>query len=256
MPGALRVEWGAGDVLTLVIDRPAQRNAVDPELLTELANSLRDAGQGARAVILRGAGTVAFSAGYDLARLGGTESDLEADRCLNEAARALRACPAPVIARLQGHCHGAGVELAMNCDLRIASDDLSLSVPAVGIGIVYRYQFVARLAQICGVARTADLLLGMPVLDAGKAYEWNLITEIVPARELDGRVDAVARKLAAAPQAAVRGTKASLNLIEGRGAVSEDAERAHQFRVAAAASPEREEALRRRKESVARRKER
>src|SRR5438552_228180 len=166
MTDVLLTEWGAHDLLTLTLNRPERRNALDPELLTALAESLATDGERARVVILRGAGTEAFSAGYDLSRLTGTPADLEADRFIGEAVNALRQCPAPVIARLQGHCHGAGVELALNCDLRITSPTLRMSVPAISLGVVYRYQFVARLVQTCGIARTSDLLLAMHELDA------------------------------------------------------------------------------------------
>ena len=247
MTDKLLVDWGHHDVLTLTLNRPERRNAVDPELLAALAAALGHHGERAGAVILRGAGTEAFSSGYDLARLTGTVEDLEADRHIGEAATAIRSCPAPVIARLQGHCNGAGVELAMSCDLRIAADRLQLSVPAVGLGVVYRYPFVARLVQICGSARTSDLLLGMAQLDAEKAYLWGLVTEVVPADELDSRVQAVADRLATSPRAAVRGTKASLNLIERRGVAGEDLVEAQQLRAVAASSPERLAALQRRR---------
>ena len=247
MTDALLREWGSHDVLTLTINRPDRRNAVDPELLGELAEAFRAEGERAGAVILRGVGTAAFSSGYDLARLTGTIEDLEADRHIGEAATAIRSCPAPVIARLQGHCHGAGVELAMSCDLRIAADHLQLSVPAVSLGVVYRYPFVARLVQICGPARTSDLLLGMPQLDAETAYLWGLVTEVVPGADLDARIGAVAERLATSPRAAVRGTKASLNLIERRGVAGEDLVEAQQLRATAASSPERLAALQRRR---------
>ena len=234
-------------MLTLTINRPERRNAVDPELLSALADALRLEGVRARAVILRGAGDEAFSSGYDLARLKGTAEDLEADHHIGEAATAIRACPAPVIARLQGHCHGAGVELALSCDLRISADRLQLSVPAVSLGVVYRFPFIARLVQICGSARASDLLLGMPTLDAETAYQWGLVTEVVPAAELNGRVQAVAARLATSPPAAVSGTKASLNLLERRGVSGEDMLEAQQLRAIAAASPERKEALERRR---------
>src|SRR5438477_309784 len=110
MTDSLLTEWGEHDVLTLTLNRPERRNALDPELLTALAESLDSHGDRARAVILRGAGVDAFSAGYDLSRLTGTPADLEADRFIGEAVNALRQCPAPVIARLQGHCYGAGGE--------------------------------------------------------------------------------------------------------------------------------------------------
>src|SRR5207302_8124728 len=222
MTDSLLTEWGEHDVLTLTLNRPERRNALDPELLIALAESLDSHGDRARAVILRGAGVEAFSAGYDLSRLAGTPADLEADRFIGETVNALRQCPAPVIARLQGHCHGAAVEIALNCDLRVASPALRMSVPAVGLGVVYRYQFVARLVQTCGLARTADLLLGMSQLDGDQAHTWGIVTEVVPESEIDARVQAVADKLASSPRAAVRGTKASLNLLGSRGIAAED----------------------------------
>ena len=247
MPESLLVEWGEHDVLTLTLNRPDRRNAVDPELLGALADALREHGGRAGAVILRGAGDAAFCAGYDLSRLTGTDTDLDADRFIGDAVTAIRQCPAPVVARLTGHCHGAGVELALNCDLRPATRELRMSVPAVSLGVVYRYQFVARLVQICGMARASDLLLGMRELDGETAMAWGLVTEVVEQSGLDANVRAAARKLATAPRAAVRGTKASLNLLAARGANNEDNELAQHLRAIAAASPERREALSRRR---------
>ena len=253
MSGVLRREWGSHDILTLTIDRPERRNALDPELLTALAEALQTDGVGAAIVILRGAGTEAFSSGYDISRLAGSVEDLDADAFIGEAVSALRACPAPVIAQIHGHCHGAAVEIALSCDLRIASDDLRMSVPAVSLGVVYRYQFLARLVQICGLARASDLLLAMPELDAERAHQWGLVTEILPASQVPKRVQELAEKLATSPLAAVKGTKASLNLIAARAIVGEDLQKAQQVRAQAAASPERNEAVRRRKESMSRR---
>jgi enoyl-CoA hydratase/carnithine racemase len=250
MPETVLAAWGPNDVLTLTLNRPQRRNALDPELLTALAEVLREDGDRCGAVILRGAGDEAFSAGYDLSRLTGTAKDLNADKVIGMAADAIRACPAPVIARLRGHCHGAAVELAMNCDLRVASPELRMSVPAVSLGVVYRYPFVARLVQICGLARTADLLLAMPELSGQQAYAWGLVTEVVASSDLDARVSALAEKLATVPRAAVRGTKSSLNLLAARGVVRADLRRTQKLRKDAAASPERQEALRRRQKKV------
>lgn len=256
MTDSLLSEWGANEVLTLTLNRPERRNALDPELLNALAEALDQEGSRAGAVILRGAGDDAFSAGYDLTRLTGTSADLDADRYIGEASNALRACPAPVIARLTGHCHGAGVELALSCDLRIGAPSLRMSVPAVSLGVVYRFQFVARLVQICGLARAGDLLLAMPELDAVRAYGWGLITEVVPDSEIDKRVHQMAERLAAYPRLAVHGTKASLNLLERRAISGEDLLQAQQIRAGAAASPERREAVKRRQQSMTRRSKR
>ena len=253
MTEALLVEWGAHNVLTLTLNRPERRNALDPELLTVLTASLLTDGARAAAVVLRGAGGDAFSSGYDISRLTGSVEDLEADRFIGDAATALRTCPAPVIAQLNGHCHGAGVEIALSCDLRIAAEDLRMSVPAVSLGVVYRYQFIARLVQICGVARASDLLLAMPELDASRAYAWGVVTEVVPVAEIGARVGQLAEMLATSPPAAVRGTKASLNLLAARAASAEDLERAQELRRHAASSPERREVVKRRQQSMSRR---
>jgi len=240
-------EWGDHDVLTLTINRPERRNAVDPDLLAALAEALRTDGDRAGAVILRGAGDEAFCAGYDLSRLTGTSTDLEADRFIGEAVAAIGNCPAPVIARLSGHCHGAGVELALTCDLRVGAPSLRMSVPAVSLGVVYRYEFVARLVVMVGLARASTLLLGMDELDLGSAEAWGLVNFSAPQPELDARTRDLAEKLAQAPRAAVRGTKASLKLLVARAIQEADLARAQQLRADAFASPERKEALNRRR---------
>jgi enoyl-CoA hydratase/carnithine racemase len=252
MTESLLSEWGPHEILTLTMNRPERRNAVDPELLGALADAIRTDGERAGAIILRGAGSDAFSSGYDLARLTGSLEDLDADRYIGDAAAALRSCPAPVIARLEGHCHGAGVELALNCDLRIAAETLRLSVPAVSLGVVYRYPFISRLVLIAGIARASDLLLGMPELDAEKAYLWGLVTEIVPADALDEYVRAAAERLARSPRPAVEGTKVSLNLLDRRAVTGEDLAQAHEVRARAAASPERKQAVERRRSRLKR----
>ena len=245
-PSLLR-EWGAHDVLTLTVNRPERRNAVDPELLSDLAAALREDGDRAGAVVLRGAGDEAFCAGYDLALLTGTAADLEADRYIGDAVAAIRECPAPVIARLSGHCRGAGVELAVTCDLRVGSPSLRMLVPAVSLGVVYRYEFIARLAVTVGLARASQLLLGMHELDLEEASAWGVVHYAVPQPDLDARVDELAAKLATAPRAAVRGTKASLNLVVARAINDADLGVAQRWRADAASSPERKEALERRR---------
>lgn len=247
MTESLLVEWGAHDVLTLTINRPARRNAVDPEVLGALAEALTSEGERAGAVILRGSGDEAFSAGYDLSRLTGTESDLDADRFIGEAVKAMRECPAPLIARLTGHCHGAGVELALSCDLRVGTPTVRMSVPAVGLGVVYRYEFVSRLVLMAGLSRAASLLLGMRELDVETADAWGIFTDLCEVEELDSRVNGLAEKLATSPRTAVLGTKASLNLLVARQVNADDLGSAQRLRSAAAASPERKEALDRRR---------
>jgi len=239
----LLLDWWSDRVLVLTINRPARRNVVDHELLAYLARAVQEEGGKASAVVLRGAGGGAFSAGFDLDRIKGSDADLEADGAIGAAVEAILACPAPVISMIQGHCHGAGVELALSCDLRIASDDLKLSLRAVSLGVVYRYQLVSRLVQLAGLGRASDLLLAMPTLGASEAIGWGLVSEVVPASEVEGRTRALALQIADSPRSAVEGTKSSL-VMAGRALIDEGAlERAAAWRLRAATSPERRVAL-------------
>jgi enoyl-CoA hydratase len=243
MAADLRVEWWSERVLVLTIDRPERRNPVDHELLSALAAEVNANGAKAGAIVLRGAGGAAFSAGFDLDQIHGTEADLDADRSIGEAVDAITTSPAPVISMIQGHCHGAGVELALSCDLRIAADDLQLSLQAVSLGVVYRYQLISRLVEIAGLGRAADLLLARPVLGASEALTWGLLTEVVPAGNIDRRTRELAEMLAASPRSAVEGTKASLQMV-ARQELREGAMRQTRLlREKAAASPERRAAL-------------
>src|SRR3984893_14579782 len=243
MASDLLVDWSSDRVLVLTMDRPKRRNVVDHELLAAISAELEANGPRARAIVLRGAGGMAFSAGFDLHQLDGTEADLEADRSIGTPVDAIMSCPAPVISMIQGHCHGAGVELALSCDLRIAADDLQLSLQAVSLGVVYRYQLISRLVDIAGLGRATDLLLARPVLGAQEALTWGLVTEVVPARDIDRRTRDLAEMLAASPRSAVEGTKSSLQLTARHEPREGAVEQTRHLRQRATLSPERRAAL-------------
>ncbi|HEV2030467.1 MAG TPA: enoyl-CoA hydratase/isomerase family protein [Candidatus Dormibacteraeota bacterium] len=243
MAADLRVDWWSERVLVLTIDRPKRRNPVDHELLSALATELETNGAKAGAIVLRGAGGAAFSAGFDLDQIHGTEADLDADQSIGRAVDAITSSPAPVISMIQGHCHGAGVELALSCDLRVAADDLQLSLQAVSLGVVYRYQLISRLVEIAGLGRAADLLLARPVLGAPEALAWGLVTEVVPAGDIDRRTRELAEMLAASPRSAVEGTKASLQLAARHEPRENAMDQTRLMRRHAAVSPERRTAL-------------
>ena len=207
------VQRDPGGVTWLTLNRPAVHNALDFELLAALAGAVAAEGHQAGALVLRGAGARAFSTGFDLRRLTGTAADLEADRAIGEAVDALRQAPVPVVAAIRGHCQGAAVELALTCDLRLGAADLRLAVPAVGLGVVYRPQLVARLMQLGGAGRAADLLLAGATLGAEGALAAGLLTAVVPVAGLDLRAGELARALAAAPRSAVTGTTTVLRRL-------------------------------------------
>lgn len=243
MSAHLKIDWWSAGVIALTIDRPERRNVVDHQVLATMAAALEDEGSRARAVVLRGAGGQAFSAGFDLDLLEGSEKDLEADLAIGRAVEAITSCPAPVIAMIQGHCHGAGVELALTCDVRIASSDLKLSLQAVSLGVVYRYELVSRLVLLAGLGRATDLLLMRPTLDAHGALAWGLVSEVADPAEVEHRTREFAEAIAALPRSAVEGTKASL-VVAARHAVGGiPMEQVVELRRKAIASGERRAAL-------------
>lgn len=243
MSAHLGIDWWSAGVLALTIDRPERRNVVDHGLLAALAAALEREGARARAVVLRGAGGEAFSAGFDLDLLEGSETDLEADLAIGRAVEAIMSCPAPVIAMIQGHCHGAGVELALTCDVRMAASDLKLSLQAVSLGVVYRYELVSRLVQLAGLGRATDLLLMRPTLDAGTALAWGLVSQATAAGEVEARTRELAEAIASLPKSAVEGTKASLVLAARQAAAGIPMGQVLEWRRKAIASGERRAAL-------------
>ncbi len=243
MGQGLRIERWSERVPVLVIDRPQRRNVLDHDLLAAIAGAVVREGADAGAIVLRGAGGHAFSAGFDLDLLNGSEADLEADASIGRAVRAIVDCPAPVIAMIEGHCHGAGVELALSCDVRLASTELKLSLQAVSLGVVYRYELISRLVQLAGLGRAADLLLARPTLGAPEALAWGLVTEVVIADGIEARAKELAEMIAASPRSAVQGTKSALRTVADRAIDARDLESIRELRRLAIASGERKAAL-------------
>jgi enoyl-CoA hydratase/carnithine racemase len=148
MSGELLVERRDA-VAVLTLSNPAKRNALDPPLLDALVAALaRLPDEGARAAVLTGEGSLAFSSGYDITALpdGGAPAE-------NPLARALDAIAdgaLPVIAALNGPAIGGGCELAATCDLRVAHAGVTLTMPPVRLGIVYAPRGLERFVALCG----------------------------------------------------------------------------------------------------------
>ncbi len=162
-------------VALLTLASPENRNALSRRLLSELRGALAEvAGRDVGAVILSGSGP-AFSAGADIGELSGTIEDLAMDEAVAAATNAVRACPLPVIAAIEGPCMGAAVDLALACDVRIVSEDGFFAVPAVALGILYSPESLKRMAGRVNHQTLARLLLlgerigGRDAVDAGLA---------------------------------------------------------------------------------------
>lgn len=211
-----------------VIDRPERRNALNAELCDDLRGRL-DAARDLRAVVITGEGS-AFCAGADLARRssdtagglehGGGDTFRPAFEQLLDAIVDL---PAPVIAAVNGHALGAGMQLAVACDFRVVAPRATLGIPAAKLGVVLSAANIRRLAQLVGPGVARDVLLTGRALDADEAERVGLVHR----RADDARVAglALAGELAALAPLTVQGHKRALNLVAAAGRL-DDAARA------------------------------
>ncbi len=209
----------AGGVLRLTLNRPQQRNA----LTSDLAGALREAAAGARsdpsirALIVTGAG-VAFCAGADLGALtAGAETPAQRRALLSDYYRAfldLRDLPVPTIAAVNGPAIGAGLNLALSCDLRVLAGDARLAAPFLRLGIHPGGGCSWLLTRIAGTSAARELLLlGQPV-SAQRAFDLGLANRVVAGPELAAVALEWATSIAALPRPVVVDLKRTLSLAE------------------------------------------
>jgi enoyl-CoA hydratase/carnithine racemase len=195
----------AGGVLTITLDRPEARNALTEEMLGALRDALERAARDddVAAVVLTGSGP-AFCAGADVSRFDG-EPDGRAFRFdshrLTDLVGLVERIEKPVVAAVNGIAVGLGVQLALACDLRVGGEAARFAFTEGRLGLLPTHGGVGRLVKLVGLARARDLLLGSATIDAGRAYELGLLTEVVPDAELQAAaLRLVERALLRAPQ--------------------------------------------------------
>lgn len=198
-----------GVLRTVTIQRPDKRNALDDAHLAALEAAVSDVDAGdVRAVVLTGAGT-AFCAGYDLGG-GGSVTDVTVRRAME----AVRACPVPVLAVVNGPAFGAGLELALNADTRLASTAATFCLPAAKLGIAYAPRALARLVALVGTGAARRMLFTGEIVPADVASRWGLVEELAAPELLENRAVSLARSLAALAPLAVRAMKATFDALE------------------------------------------
>jgi enoyl-CoA hydratase len=222
MAGTVRLDI-AGGVATLTLDNAAKRNSIDPPMAAALADAARRAAADARvgAVVLRGSGERAFCAGgdFDAMTAGGDIPAAMArmERAVGDAMAALEAIAVPVVAAIGGGCFGAGVQLALAADIRLAADDARFGIPAASLGIVYPVAAIAAMTRLMGPGSAAHFLLGGEPIDAAAAIQRGLVERVVPKGALIGEATALAGRIAAHPRETARAYKSILRgLAEGR----------------------------------------
>ena len=203
----------AGGVLTLTIDRADRRNALSPEVLAELLAGVREraAEPDVRVVVVTGAGDKAFCAGADLGSFDADATPLELHESrggLRSLVLAIRECPRPVVARVQGLALAGGFGLALACDLVVASEDAAFGLPEVDVGL-WPFMVGALVARHVSGKRALDLMTTGRRIGAATAYEWGLVSRVVPAAELDAAVATLCAELAAKSPLVLRLGKAA-----------------------------------------------
>ena len=202
-------------VATLTVNRPEAMNVLDVETLDALEEALDEAAASDAAVlVLAGAGDDAFVAGADIDYM----KDLSTQEAERYATQGHRVCdatasfPGVTIAKLDGYALGGGMELALACDLRVASDDAVLGQTEIDLGIVPGWGGTQRLPRIVGDELARRLILFGDRVDATDAYDYGLVGEVVARDEIDDHVAAMASELAAKPTFALRAAKEALDV--------------------------------------------
>jgi len=179
-----------GPVRHVVLNRPEKRNAMNQELLRELARELRAAAaeESVHCVVLRGEGPV-FSAGVDLGEMASFAGEASVLRPFRgvflECANLCEEMAKPVVCQIHRTCVGGALEVAIGCDLRIASSDAQLGLPEVRFGIIPDVGGSTRLPAVVGLGRAKELIMTARLIDAAEAERIGLVNRVVAPEELE-----------------------------------------------------------------------
>lgn len=207
----------AGTVAFLTIDNQAKLNTLDRALMTEFVAAVEGLAvrEDLRALVLAGAGEKAFIGGASIPEMAALDrrSAGEFITLVHRTSDCLRRLPVPVIARIDGYALGAGLEVAVSCDLRVASSRAKFGMPEVKVGLPSVVE-AALIPQLIGFGRARELLMLGEIIDAETALRWGLIERVAAADALDREVEAVVAALLANGAQAVRRQKALMQAWE------------------------------------------
>jgi len=203
-------------VATVTLNRPEAMNALSKALRADLAAAMREvAGDDSiRAIVLTGAGTRAFTAGLDLKELGADTSNLGAANATGadeNPVKAIELCPQPVIGAINGVAITGGFEVALACDIRIASTNARFADTHARVGVMPGWGLSQKLSRLIGIGRAKELSLTGNFLDAETACAWGLVNRVVAPDDLLPAAQALARDIASADPAMVRAYKALID---------------------------------------------
>jgi enoyl-CoA hydratase/carnithine racemase len=191
-------------IKTIWLDNPPV-NAISPAIVQHVREEIADLGD-ARCVVLRGRGERAFSAGADIGGFGSLDGDAPAG--LTPLTHELEALAVPVVAAIHGFCLGGGLELALACDVRIATPDAQFGFPEVNLGLLPGGGGTQRSPRLVGAGRAAWLIMSGERIPAEQAAQWGLVEFVV--EDLDAGIERIAGQLAGQSPHAIGQIKALL----------------------------------------------
>lgn len=197
-----------GKVQWIIINRPNKLNALNQQVLAELEAALETSLNDDRvgALVISGSGEKAFVAGADIAEFRGLTAAqaqalaMKGQKLFNR----IEAAPKPILAAVNGFALGGGMELAMACHLRVASENAKFGQPEVKLGLIPGYGGTQRLPRLVGKGRALELLLTGNMIDASTALSWGLVNQVVPLGELKDATQKLAEAVLAVAPTAVR----------------------------------------------------
>jgi enoyl-CoA hydratase/carnithine racemase len=228
--GKLVLDHPAEAVARLTISNPKRRNALDHEILNALAEAMPDLDRGIeiRCVVITGMGEV-FSAGYDIAGIPEETFAEEAEALVahpfHAAMEAVSAHPYPVLAAINGHCLGGGLELAIRCDLRLCAMGAKLGMPPAKLGLIYGHTGLQKFIDVIGVARTKELFLTGRNLSAPRAMAIGLVNDTVLDEKLADAAVELAAEVAGNAPLSLKGNKHAIDTLSSGAALTPERER-------------------------------
>ena len=188
------------NIATITINRPAKLNALNVATIAELHHAFNtlELNNGIRAIILTGNGEKAFVAGADIAEFAhfsveeGAQLAAQGQETLFDFVEKLKT---PVIAAVNGFALGGGLELAMACHIRVASDNAKMGLPEVSLGVIPGYGGTQRLPQLIGKGRAMEMIMTAGMVSAEEAHRMGLVNHVVPQGELLEFCNGIAQKI-------------------------------------------------------------
>ncbi|PQV49445.1 enoyl-CoA hydratase [Jejuia pallidilutea] len=203
-------------ITTIIINRPKKLNALNQETIKELHEAFKaaDKDKATKVIVVTGSGEKAFVAGADISEFAdftveeGTHLAANGQNILFDFVDNLAT---PVIAAVNGFALGGGLELAMACHFRVASDNAKMGLPEVSLGVIPGYGGTQRLTQLVGKGRAMEMIMTAGMIDANKALGYGLVNHVVPQDELLELCNTIAAKIIKNSSVAISGAIRAVN---------------------------------------------